>query len=131
MQKTKILSKDNSLVIEGRYVFDYGEGWNIVNISKPYTVDEKKCFMCDGKGKIKGLSEDFKCDLCDGTGILEEKTYPVNPNQLADMLQDILVSGDEFKITIDVTNRKPATMWKGVLSEGKEGNFLLSKREIK
>jgi hypothetical protein len=130
VRKTKILSKDDPLVIEGRYVFDYGEGWNIVNISKPYTVDKKKCFMCEG-GKIKGISQDYKCDLCDGTGILEEKIYPVSPDQLADILQGILESGDEFKITIEVTNRKSATMWKGILEEGKGGSYLISKKETK
>lgn len=125
MQKTKILNKSKKLEIVGRYIFDYGEGWSIALIDSPFTVDTRKCFMCEGKGKISYLDGDGKCEVCEGTGFIEEKIYSFSKDSLADFLSNILESGDEFVVTVEVTNRKPASMWKGVLEESKDGKFLL------
>lgn len=117
---TTPLSKDKPLVITGRYLFDFGEGWSLVDIYSPYKVKTEKCWYCGGKPQT-----DMICIICDGTGTITEKNYSFNDDQLADFLGHLLESGDEFKVTIEVTNRKPARKWKGLVHEGKDGKFLL------
>ena len=58
-------------------------------------------------------------DMKEGWSIvrLNEKKYEVRSDDLADYLSHYLDSGDEFKVTIDITKKSPATLWDGILEE--------------